>query len=1020
MTTAEKLAYVDAVLALKATPITQADLPQAWAAGARNRYDVYVWIHMLVGLGAHRGPAFAPWHREFLRQFELELQQVSSNPKLTIPYWDWIEYKSLADNSADSNGVGAGFPFTDNFMGGMGTGADNRVETGKFSENEGLFSINVRTGQTTGLARDDTTYLRRLTGQNINDLPDTADLNLGLTRANYDAAPFQENNVTLQQVQASFRKSLEYLLHNGPHGWVGGNMMPLTSPNDPVFFLHHCNVDKIWAIWQQRDGRNNQPFENNYQPASGVAEHALTETMLMLEQDFFLFSVLNQPSQLLNHKALGFMYDTDLPEISLVTPTINFGDIPENTTTYLPVQFNIETCRKIKFRITAIGGNAAFEVPDITSPYEAIVLSNEGEPQTGEVYIKLNATTGLGNINGVATIEAFIEDTQGHYSNVAGDFSVGTWNVNFNAEIITRPQSAICLVLDKSGSMSLTDGTSLSRYDMLQNAVGAIRDILRPNDGIGMVYYDTNENPLFGITQMAGGGTNNVNAALANTALNPGGLTAIGKGIIEAADVLNTELNNSGSPYSNFGMLVLTDGNENVAPFVGDIVVNTAITGLENDIYAIGLGNQGGVSDDVLSSISRYILITGDMQGDERLFRLTNYFVQILADIKQNEIVLDPIGRLLVGMEHEIEFEISEADIDADIIVLSPFAPFINIRLVSPDGTVIQGSKGNIQHIINSSNQIYRVTFPAIPSLSNGKGTYFGKWKAVLKLLSREEIKKQWEFLNSFENQLGEMFKYRSIPYSLSVQSYSDLKFKVQIEQSSQTIGSILRVDASLNQYRLPISGTVQAEMRLPDGSIREITLLETIKGKFETKIEANQSGVYQFRVKAKGYSLNGIKFTREALRSVSIYKNKPDRPTQFRDEQEDSVCKLINCLLKQEGIIKFLDKNGLNPNDIKKCFDVVCKQGNNPVEVRFNPKISEISDAELKVIEKLKPLILTNLASDVIESKPELKKVKFTKSNIPKFDGKPMMMPAFKLNEKGEIVKLNFSKQVKGKKRKN
>ena len=27
-------------------------------------------------------------------------------------------------------------------------------------------------------------------------------------------------------------------------------MTPMTSPNDPVFFLHHCFVDKIWADWQ--------------------------------------------------------------------------------------------------------------------------------------------------------------------------------------------------------------------------------------------------------------------------------------------------------------------------------------------------------------------------------------------------------------------------------------------------------------------------------------------------------------------------------------------------------------------------------------------------------------------------------------------------------------------------------------------------------------------------------------------------------------------------------------------------
>jgi hypothetical protein len=34
------------------------------------------------------------------------------------------------------------------------------------------------------------------------------------------------------------------------HRWIGGDMLSMTSPNDPIFFLHHSNVDRIWAKWQ--------------------------------------------------------------------------------------------------------------------------------------------------------------------------------------------------------------------------------------------------------------------------------------------------------------------------------------------------------------------------------------------------------------------------------------------------------------------------------------------------------------------------------------------------------------------------------------------------------------------------------------------------------------------------------------------------------------------------------------------------------------------------------------------------
>ena len=36
---------------------------------------------------------------------------------------------------------------------------------------------------------------------------------------------------------------------------VGGQMATERSPADPLFWLHHANVDRLWARWQQQHPR---------------------------------------------------------------------------------------------------------------------------------------------------------------------------------------------------------------------------------------------------------------------------------------------------------------------------------------------------------------------------------------------------------------------------------------------------------------------------------------------------------------------------------------------------------------------------------------------------------------------------------------------------------------------------------------------------------------------------------------------------------------------------------------------
>ncbi len=1006
MSPAEKTAFVNAVLALKADT-TSPRPPAANAAGALNRYDVYVWIHSLVMDGGHKGAAFTPWHREFLRQFELELQAVSGDPTITIPYWDSVEARVPAHS---------GYPFTADLMGGMGTGSDNRVMTGQFAESAG-WTLNVLTGETAGTARDNTAYLRRRTGQNPAQLPERAELDAALVHTDYDApnneGSFAEGNANRAngaEIALSFRKILEYANHNGPHEWVGGNMMPSTSPNDPVFFLHHSNVDKVWAIWQQRPNGG----VTNYDPASGAPGHSLNSVMAMLDSSFFLFSVKDRPIDVLDHKMdLDYMYDVDLPVIDTAVNTLNFGTVEEGSTVQMPIPFSIMSGRNMKFQINAFGGDTGFHAPT-GSPAFVIVNHTDGTPQMHNLLIELGATTGTGPKSGTVEINVFVWDDDRYYSNVVGDYLVGTWTVNLEATVVEEARSAIALVLDKSFSMHLNDGTSITRYEMLENAIMGVRDLLAPDDGVGMVYYDTGANPIFEITQKSAGGEAAINAALADPANEPGGNTAIGQGIIEGAQILTDEINDPGTPYTNFGMLLMTDGNQNVHPYINEAPVSSAITGIAHDIYAVGLGQQGTTSEAALNDISTAVLLTGNMTGDERMFKLTNYFNQILADIKKEDIVLDPMGRLLFGTEHQVAYAISEADIRSNLVVLSPLAPFIKVSLIAPNGDEIVGTTGNVAHEVHTNNQIYRTVFPAIPG--KPEESHAGNWKVVLRLYSQDEIKKlcrEWsEYRRLFKNKGS----YTAVPYSVAIYTRSDLNFKCSVEKTSDTIGAEVRLFANLSQYRQPISGRVRAEIQWPNGSNKVLSLEETETGEFSTYFTAQLSGIYQLTIKAEGRSMAGKPFLREAIRSVSIYKRNPiERPADSGNDQADVICSILHCVISQKNVRDFLKRNKLDPEELKKCLMENCSDNgrkSGSVSSTSSSKVGTVKEMEKRNVAATEAGATQQQARclESVGKAPELVKVEYPEPKIPPLSHMPMEMPAFKLNKDGKFEKVDFT----------
>ena len=55
---------------------------------------------------------------------------------------------------------------------------------------------------------------------------------------------------TSRHTFSTFQRKLELGAHGDVHVAVGGTMDTASSPADPVFWLHHANIDRLWAQWQ--------------------------------------------------------------------------------------------------------------------------------------------------------------------------------------------------------------------------------------------------------------------------------------------------------------------------------------------------------------------------------------------------------------------------------------------------------------------------------------------------------------------------------------------------------------------------------------------------------------------------------------------------------------------------------------------------------------------------------------------------------------------------------------------------
>jgi Common central domain of tyrosinase len=237
----------------------------------------------------HHVPQFLPWHREMCDRFEALLRSI--NPQLSLHYWDWnLDPSNMLD--ADGNIVNL---FDATFMG----NADANVNGGDVGEpllSAGFYNPNVAgdnfrdnisphplnkpdpnnpvtwSYQPHANPADPPKTLTRgkqpgppPVGQTLKDPfgGDWTPVPAGTPNSVYwprddeflNAPTWEAFNDLMQGIELGTSNNAAHAL---AHQYIGGQAGTLTDPHtsfrDPFVFLFHANIDRLWAMWQRKNG----------------------------------------------------------------------------------------------------------------------------------------------------------------------------------------------------------------------------------------------------------------------------------------------------------------------------------------------------------------------------------------------------------------------------------------------------------------------------------------------------------------------------------------------------------------------------------------------------------------------------------------------------------------------------------------------------------------------------------------------------------------------------------------------
>lgn len=199
----------------------------------------------------HGTQYFLSWHRMYLYYFERIVRKMSGNTNWALPYWN---YEAATEAAMPA-------PFW------TPAAASNA-----------LYTANRGTGWNTGKTT--------LHPSAVSTMTAFADVDFG-----------------------SFWSDLETTPHDAVHNAIGGLMGNIqTSAQDPIFFLHHCNIDRLWNLWLTQGGR--------FDPLSNSAADKQWQNNKFTFFDENKNQVTLTGCDILRaQEQLGYKYDTEPPQV---------------------------------------------------------------------------------------------------------------------------------------------------------------------------------------------------------------------------------------------------------------------------------------------------------------------------------------------------------------------------------------------------------------------------------------------------------------------------------------------------------------------------------------------------------------------------------------------------------------------------------------------------------------------------------------------------------------------------------